>query len=374
MTRDDLRSEEIDRRASDGASLLGTARRAFEGPNTIGNSRRFWVAFGSVVAFLLVYPLLTNPHVVITNSKFFIWMILALSLAVVWGYTGIFNFGQTAFFGLGGYAFGIVAINLAGVTGGTNLALLAAVVAPVVASALIGYFMFYGRVSGLYVAILTLAVALTGNLFLTRTTGEQIGAAALGGANGMTGIPDHTLGVGSLAVEFGPTAEYYFVVVTLIVVYLGLRYALNSYYGYVMVAIREDEERTEMFGYDVRRMKLLVFTAMAGLGGFAGGLYAGLDNFIDPTIMGLTLASLPIVWVTVGGRDTLVGAALGAYVLQSISNQLSTVGSGYTVIFLGVVLVVVVLFFPEGIVPATMALWRKRRGPDAEQPEEVDKA
>lgn len=341
--------------------LLGVLQQHFGGPNTIGNSGRFWLVFGLTTLLILIYPFLTNTYVIIVNTDYFIWVILALSLSVVWGYTGIFNFGQTGFFGLGGYAFGVIGINLIDVTGGTNIALIGAILVPVVFSLLLGYFMFYGRVGGLYVAILTLVVTLMINLILVRSTNESIGTAQLGGNNGITGIPELTLGGGGFSLALDPLLLYYFVAIMLLATYLGLRYILNSYYGYVMLAIREDEARTEMFGYNIKKLKLLVFVGSAGLGGFAGGLYAAWGNFIDPTLMSLTLAALPIIWITVGGRDTLIGAALGAYALQSISTTLSTFGSGHTIIFLGSVLIVVILFFPDGIVPAVYQWWYERK-------------
>jgi len=343
-----------------GPGAIARLRDLLEGQNTLGNSTRFWYGFLVVVGFIFAYPFLTNPFVLKVNTDYFVWMILALSLAVVWGYTGIFNFGQTAFFGLGAYTFGIVGITLIEVTGGTNVAILAAIVVTMIVSALLGYFMFYGQIRGLYVAILTLAVALTGNLILVRTTNTTIGAAELGGNNGVTGIPSLTLGGGPLSFPLGITAQYYLVALLLVATYLGLRILLNSYYGYVLLAIREDEDRTRMLGYDVRKLKLIAFSLTAGLAGFAGALHAAWGNFIDPTVMGLTAASVPIIWVTVGGRDTLIGPLVAAYALQSISTKLSTVGSGYTNIFLGAVFVLVVLFFPDGLIPAIVARWRER--------------
>ncbi|MFC6990284.1 urea ABC transporter permease [Haloplanus sp. GCM10025708] len=253
---------------------IARVRDLLEGQNTLGNSTKFWYGFLVVVGVVFVYPLFTNPYILKVNTNYFIWILLALSLAVVWGYTGIFNFGQTAFFGVGGYTFGIVGITLIDVTGGTNVAIVAAVVVAAIASALLGYFMFYGEISGLYVAILTLAVALTGNLILTRTTNTTIGAAELGGNNGITGIPSLTLGAGPMSFKLGITVQYYLVAALLVATYLGLRILLNSYYGYVLLAIREDEDRTRMFGYDVRNLKLISFSLTASLAGFAGALYA----------------------------------------------------------------------------------------------------
>ncbi|RQG98950.1 ABC transporter permease subunit [Natrarchaeobius oligotrophus] len=329
----------------------------FEGPNTIGNNRTFWAVFWGIFAILLVYPMIVNTFVLKTNTSFFIWVILALSLSIVWGYSGIFNFGQMATFGLGGYAYGVVAINLTEMIGGTVLALLIGVVLPAVVMAALGYFMFYGQVSGLYVAIITLVVTLMFNLLLTRTSGTTIGDAQLGGLNGMSGIPTLELDVVAFSFDLTPVSEYYLVLALMIAVYLGLRYTVNSYYGYVMIAIREDERRTQMFGYDIRKLKTALFSAGAALGGLAGVLYVSWSGFIDPTMFGLVSASLPIIWVTVGGRGTLLGSGIAAYLLQYTSNELGAMGTGYSFIFLGILFILVILFFPSGIVPALRDRW-----------------
>ena len=357
MTNDGSKSQVVEQESgsqSDGlSSRITSVREPFEGPHTVGNSSRFWAGFGVVVLLALLYPLLTNTYRVITTTGFFVWVFLALSVSIIWGYGGIFSFGQTAFFGLGGYTFGVVGINLFDVTGATNLAILAGILLPAVFAALLGYFMFYGRVSGVYVAIITLATTLILELLFSRTAGSQytIGEAALGGYNGMTNIPSITLGYGSTTVTFESIGMYYFVVVLLVVLYLGLRYLVNSSFGYVMVATREDEDRTEMFGYDIRLVKLKMFTLGGALGGLGGVLYASSGNFISPPIMGLTFAALPVIWVTVGGRKTLLGGIVGTLGLQYLNDSLATIGSEFAFIILGVLLLAIVVFFPSGVVP-----------------------
>lgn len=337
---------------------------AFEGPHTIGASPKFWGGLFVVLALIFLYPLVTSQYAVLTTTVLFIWVFLALSLNLIWGYTGIFSFGQTAFFGIGGYTFGVVGINLLEITGGTNVALIAAVIAPAVLAALLGYFIFYGRVSGVYVAIITLAVTLILQLLFSRTAGPEyaIGSAQLGGYNGMTGIPSITLGGGSATVKLDPTGMYYLVVVLLVLAYFGSRYILNSNYGYVMVAIREDEDRTEMFGYDIRLVKLQVFTVAGALAGLGGALYAAAGNFISPPVMGLAFAALPVIWITVGGRETLIGAIIGAVGLRYLENQLASVGSEYSTIFLGILLLVAVLLTPDGLIPTVMRQWSEYTG------------
>ncbi len=361
-------TETIDERAGEagiGENLFSVFER-FEGPHTIGSSNRFWLGFLLVVTLIFIYPMTANEFGVLTTTTLFVWVLLSLSLSICWGYAGIFSFGQTAFFGLGGYTFGVVGINLLPVTGGTTLALVTAILIPAIGAAAVGYFIFYGRVSGVYVAIITLAVTLILELLFSRTAGQEyaIGDAQLGGYNGMTGIPDLTFGVGSVAYELGPNATFYFVVGLLVVMYLALRYVLNSNYGYMIVATRESENRTETLGYDTRLIKLQVFTVAGGVAGLGGALYASTGNFISPPIMGLAFAALPVIWITVGGRKTLIGAILGTLAVRSLSNRLASAGNEFAVIFIGLLLLVAVLLLPEGAVPTINRYLQRRSEPE----------
>jgi branched-chain amino acid transport system permease protein len=331
-------------------------RDALEGPNTLGNSRAFWIGFLAVVGFLLVYPMLRSSYYVNNTAFLLVSAFLGLSLCLVWGYAGIFSFGQVAFYGVAGYTFGVVSINVTGPLG-TVAGLAVGVLAAAAFAFLVGYFMFYGGVSDVYVAIITLAVTLVLNTFMGQTAGEEwaIGAARLGGFNGMTDIPSLALGVGDTAVRIADAPFYYFVTGTLMVTYLGLRVLVNSDIGYVMVGIRENEERTELFGYDTRRVKLGTFTLGGALAGFGGVVYASWGNYIDPSVFGLTFAALPIIWVATGGRKWLSGAIIGTFVVTFISQRLSVFGGQFSMVILGALLLVVILALPEGFVPQVHA-------------------
>ncbi|GAB6859920.1 urea ABC transporter permease [Haloplanus litoreus] len=331
---------------------IARIRNALEGPNTLGNSRAFWVAFVALVGFLFVYPALRTTYYVSNTAFLLASAFLGLSLGLVWGYAGIFSFGQVAFYGVAGYTFGVVSINITGPLG-TVAGMAVAVFVAAAFAFLIGYFMFYGGVSDVYVAIITLAVTLVLNTFMGQTAGDEwaIGAARLGGFNGMTEIPSLALGVGGTAVRIADVPYYYFVVGTLLLTYLGLRVLVNSDIGYVMVGIRENEERTELFGYDTQRVKLGTFTLGGALAGFGGVVYASWGNYIDPSVFGLTFAALPIIWVATGGRKWLSGAVIGTYVVSFISQKLSVFGGGFSQVILGGLLLVVILGLPEGFVP-----------------------
>lgn len=347
-------------------SRLGRIRDALEGPNTLGNGRSFWIGFAALVAVLLGYPALRSSYYVSNTAYLLVSAFLGLSLCLVWGYTGIFSFGQVAFYGIAGYTFGAVSINLTGPIG-TMLGLVVAVGVAGAFAFVIGYFMFYGGVTDVYVGILTLAVTLVLNTFMGQTAGEEwsIGDAALGGFNGMTDIPSLAIGAGDAAITLSDAAFYYFVVGALAFTYLGLRVLVNSDIGYVMVAIRENEERTEMFGYDTRRVKLGVFTFGGMLAGFGGVVYASWGGYIDPSVFGLTFAALPIIWVATGGRKWLGGAIIGTFTVTFVSQKLSVFGGQFSLIILGALLLFVILILPEGFVPQIHGKlpWLRRKLP-----------
>ena len=198
------------------------------------------------------------------------------------------------------------------------------------------------------VPILTLVLALLLNTFLGLTAGPQwtIGQVAIGGYNGMTGIP--ALQIGSFV--FQNYAFYYLVLGVVLVAFVGLRAWVNSHRGQVLMAIREDAIRTELLGYDVRLEQLRVFVLAAVLSGVSGLLYVQWGNYITPSVTSLQQAALPVIWVAVGGRDSLLAVAIVTFLLNQLSYVLSSAGNQYALVIIGVLLVAVMLFAPEGIV------------------------
>jgi len=333
-------------------SLLYRVRSRFEGPNTVGASNLFWAGFGVLVAFLAVFPILSNPYYVLNTTVFLVYGFLGLSLCLIWGYSGVLSFGQVAFFGIGGYVFGIVSLNLGGVTG-TTVGLLTAVAISTLAALLLGYVMFFGGVRDVYVTIMTLVVTLVLHTFMAQTAGSQwtIGSVALGGFNGLPDIPDLAVGVGGLAMEFDIVGFYYLTLGILVATYLGLRLLVNSNLGYAMVAVRENEDRTELFGYDTRLLKLGVFGLGGALAGVGGSFYASWANYVDPSLFAISFAAIPVVWVTVGGRESLTGALLATIAIEWFRQQLAISGSPLAKVIVGALLLGAVLLLPEGVVP-----------------------
>lgn len=349
-------------------SRLSTWLSRLEGPQTIGRGAGFWMLFALVVLAACVYPVFADGWTVGNAAYFLVWTFMAMGLSVIWGYAGALSFGQTAFFGLAGYAYGVLTINVGDAFGFTFLALVVAVLLAALFAAVLGYFMFYGRIRGVFIGIVTLSVTLVFETFMAQTAGPQwaIGAARLNGFNGMTGMPPLTVPWFGGDIALWPDRTLYYVLLTLTVsVYLALRMLLNAPFGHVLVAIRENPERTEMLGYDVRLYQLFAFVIGGGLAGLSGVLYTAWGQYITPNSMGLTAAALPVVWVAVGGRRDITATLVGTLLTLSLFQTLTIYGSQYALVAMGALLVLIVLLAPEGIVlgAATLLgrLTRRRR-------------
>ena len=329
------------------------------GPEDIGRSRWFWAAFIAVCILLLIYPFWLTEFEATNYAYYLLNVPIALGLALLWGYCGVLSFGQVAYFGIAGYVYGIVAGNMIGYAAGPIVGSLCGLAVCALVAAIFGYFVFYGRVQNWIVPILTLVLTLLLETFLGQTAGYQwrVGTVQLGGYNGMTGIPAFQLG------QYIVTGYsfYYYVLIVVVVIYLALRVLVNSRHGKVLLAIREDAIRTELLGYDIRARQLVVFVIAAILAGISGLLYVQWGNYITPSQVGLLQASLPVIWVAVGGRESLLAVLLSTCALNWLNYTLSSEGYQYALIITGALLVAVMVFFPDGVV-VTLARELPKRG------------
>jgi branched-chain amino acid transport system permease protein len=311
-----------------------------------------WLGFVAVLAAMVVVmvglPMVTGLFGLVQATVFIAMAVLALSQGFIWGYGGIMSFGQSAFFGLGGYTYAVAVMNM----GDSTMPFVLSIVLPAVFAALLGYFMFYGRISDAYVGVITLTVTIILFNVVNSTAGDvyHIGNAPLGGFNGMPSVPPLNM-PGDPSSPLDPQQFYYMCMALLIVVYTLLRLILASRFGRVVVAIRENETRAMLLGYDPRLYKLLVFTIGGGIAGLAGCLFTNWGGFISPTVFSLSQSAQIIIFVLVGGLGTLIGPVLGAVAIEYL---ISIIGSQQTLnadLILGVVLVAFVLLVPEGVVP-----------------------
>jgi urea transport system permease protein len=342
--------------------------RLLEGPQTLGRGPWFWtiVALGLLAA--AAYPQLADGYTVGNTVYFFTWVFMALGLCLIWGYGGTLSFGQTAFFGLSGYTYGVLTLNFGAAHGLTLLALLASLAVAAAFAAVLGYFLYFGRISGVFLGIVTLSVTLVLERFMAQTAGPEwrIGTARLNGYNGMNGMPPLTLPwFGGDIVLFPDVTLYYVVLGLLMVTYLGLRILVNSKFGNVLVAIRENPERAEMLGYDIRKYQLIAFVIGAALAGLSGTLYTAWGQYITPSSMSITAAALPIVWVAVGGRGDLTATLVGTLAVLAAFQALTIYGSQYALVVMGLLLVATVLIAPEGLIVSLARFVSRRRKGEA---------
>jgi branched-chain amino acid transport system permease protein len=303
---------------------------------------------------MLAWPLFFDTH---TPTVLLIWALFALSLGLMWGYSGLLSFGHSAYFGLGAYVYAIAVINI----GESTAPLLLAVIIPAAVAAVIGAMMFYGRISDVYMGVITLVVTLILFKFMNATAGDQyaIGAARLGGFNGIPGFA--VLNVpGMPEVSLFGVPMYYVCAVSLLGCYLISRWLLARSFGRVLVGIRENESRCELLGYSVPAYKTAIFTISAGMAGLSGCLFANWTEIVTPSVFSLKSAAEVIIWVIAGGLGTLIGPILGAIVLGMIKLLLGEQTVIDNSLLLGFLLVVVVLAIPRGVVPALQGLWRGR--------------
>jgi urea transport system permease protein len=314
---------------------------------------------------ILIVPLFTDDAYLLNKfARYIVFGILSLALSLSWGYAGILNLGQAVSFGLGSYCMAM-ALKLRTIpiqTGATGLpdfmvwnnvdtlpwfwepfrsytfAIFAGVTVPVVVAYLIAWFVFRARVNGVYVAIITLAMLVVINLLIIDQQKYT------GGFNGITDLT--TLKLFGIDFDAYSAALYYLAAITLsLFLFLGLA-LISSKTGLILQAIRDDETRVWYFGYDVAAYQTFIFCVSAGIAGFAGMLYTLVMEFASPTFLSVPISLSIVIWCAVGGRASLVGAALGAIVVTGVQ---------------GALFIIVVLFLPNGLVGLVDLVTGKRR-------------
>lgn len=317
----------------------------------------WWAAVVAGVLLMLAVPAFGDMALQLDLSLILILSLLAISMGFLWGYVGILSFGQTIFFGLGGYTYAILSLN----TDMTALSFIMAIVVPMLFALLLGYFMIFGRISDIYLSVITLVITLIFEKGVRATSGPEyvIGTVRLNGQNGIPGLPGLPLQIGPLDLQ-SIDGIFYLALFFLVLVYVGVRLLLASTTGRILVGLRENENRMELLSYDSRLYKLFAFVIAGGIAGLAGGLYALWGSFVGPEMFGLNQAAMVVIWVIVGGRTTLLGPIVGTLLIQYLTTWLGTVGVGQVTLALGALLILCVLVFPQGLVPTVRNLFRSR--------------
>ena len=307
-------------------------------------------------------------YLVALFGKYLCFALLALALDLVWGYCGILSLGHGAFFSLGGYAMGMYLMRQIGTRGvyanpilpdfmvflnwkelpmtwwGFNsfsYAMMMVLLVPGVLAFCFGWFAFRSRVTGVYLSIIT--QAMTYALLLAFFRNDM----GFGGNNGLTDFKDilgfNVQADGTRAALFSISA------IALGVGYLISRAVVISKFGKVLIAIRDAESRTRFIGYRVETYKVLVFTLSAMMAGVAGALYVPQVGIINPSEFSPANSIEAVIWVAVGGRGTLVGAALGAVLVNFAKTWFTGALPELWLFALGLLFILVTIFLPKGI-------------------------
>ena len=320
--------------------------------------RVWWLPSAAGVVAAIFAAASVDPYLAYVATSWVIFGLIGLSLDLVWGRAGVLSLGQTAFFGLGGYAGSVAAINLAAMTGNTLIWSLpvGAAVGGITAGA-IGWLIFYGRMGPLQTTILTYTFTLI--LWTVavsfRTT---IGSAVVGGDNGMSNIPGFVIGFGPDALPLEPRGMLITTIVIAAVVYFFARLLMRSPFGLVITCIRLDPVKAELLGYDVRRFQLRLFAIAGAVAGIAGALFGAWANYLNPSLFSVQEALLIPIYVLVGGLGTLAGPFIGALAVGGLSFWLGGDGAigGQTTLIMGFCLIVLVLFLRTGLLGGVATL------------------
>ncbi len=350
--------------------------------DTAGTSRArlgLRAAMIAAVVILAAFPLLNmlpqdnvlhvSDFLVSVSGKWICYAILALSLDLAWGYAGILSLGHGAFFALGGYAMGMHLMRLIGPRGVYGhpvlpdfmvflgyrelpwywlgfdhfaFAMLMVLLVPGFLALVLGWLCFRSRITGVYLSIIT--QAMTYALMLAFFRNDM----GFGGNNGFTDFKE-LLGM-PLNTGTARAVLFYASLVTLVGAYLLCRWMTRTKYGRVLTAIRDAENRVRFLGYDTTSHKLFAFVVSAMLAGLAGALYVPQVGIINPGEFSPGNSIEAVIWVAVGGRGTLVGAALGAFSVNGLKTWLTSAAPDLWLFVLGALFVAVTLFLPKGLI------------------------
>jgi urea transport system permease protein len=334
---------------------------------------RRWLPWVLIVAAALVLPALLPPFRLNLLGRFLSLGIVALGVDLIWGYTGMLSLGQGIFFALGGYALAMYLqlnelkpgelpdfFSLYGVKSlpafwqpftSPLFTVFAIWVIPAVVAGVLGYLVFRNRIKGVYFSILTQAALL---VFFNFFNGQQ---KLINGTNGLKTSTARIFGelIGSDAMQRN---LFWLTVVFAIAAYLLCRWLTHGRFGDALIAIRDDEPRLRFTGYNPTAYKTVVFAVAGALAGISGALYTVQSGIVSPQYMAVPFSIEMVIWVAVGGRGTLIGAVLGAVLINYAKSLVSEALPETWLFIQGGLFLLVVLALPDGLVG-----WWRQGGP-----------
>jgi urea transport system permease protein len=324
---------------------------------------------------LIIFPVFLGSYWISLVGKYLAFAFVSLGVVLAWGYCGILSLGQGVFFAMGGYA---MAMFLKLEASGTELpdfmqwssvealplwwipfksflfTLAAIFVLPIVTAFPFSYLIFKKRVSGVYFAIVTIALALTVTVLVVGSQG------ATGGANGIT---DFKTLLGMNVVSDASKPRVYLVEVTLLILACAAaRFLIGTRLGKLLVAVRDREDRVRFSGYDTAMIKAFIFTVAAVLSSIGGAIFTVQAGLITPNLVGTVASVEMVIYAAVGGRLSVTGAVIGALLVGYSKSVLSENFPEIWLFFLGGLFILVVVAMPQGIAGALHRIVYRDRG------------
>lgn len=355
-------------------------------------------AAGALALILaVVAPWILSAYDLNLMARFLALSLTAMGLVLLWGEGGILSLGQGVFFGLGGYALAMH-LKMADLGAGEIpdfmvwsgltalpwwwamfkspvIAVIMVFVAPAAIAALFGWAVFRRRIGGVYFALITQALALA---FATLLISQQ---GKTGGFNGLTDY--HTLFGFNLNLPSTTLGLYYITLLLVVAAYFGLRWLLGSRFGKLLRASRDGSNRLRFLGYDPTPYKVVAFTVAAMLTGVSGALFTLHAGVISPALVGVVPSIEMVIWVAIGGRDSIAGALAGALLVNFAKDKISTAFPELWLYGLGLLFILSVTVLPKGLAGLfgpdhpfkpekfgdMFARWRRGKAADAAAPE-----
>jgi branched-chain amino acid transport system permease protein len=302
---------------------------------------------GIGLLLIAVGPYGLPTYMVNSLIRAFLYAAVALTVDILWGYTGILTFGQSAFFGIGAYAAGLIFTHAGFSTGYAALALVTGIAVAIIVAAVVGWLAFYHGASPLYGSVITLVLPIVVTQILYS------GGNFTGSSSGLSGFESFDVSI---------EAWFWIAGSLLVVLTAGAWLFVRSDAGRILVAIRENEQRCEYVGINVSRVKILLLVVCASIAAIAGYAFACVQMVVAPEYAGFVFGTELLIWVALGGRGTLIGPVISTLVLDVSTSYLSGNLPFVWKLVIGFAFVVVIVALPQGLMPSIKAASRRAFG------------
>ena len=311
-----------------------------------GRVRLLFVLASLTLALVIVGPYFLDRFALNVLTRSMSFAILAITVDLLWGYTGILTFGQSAFFGIGAYATALTLTHIGGSPVLIGLALLLAILVPMIVGVAVGWLTFYHGSSDFYATIISLVVP----IIVVQVIFS--GGTWTGSSSGL---------VGYYGINLGLDGFFRLVGIVLVLVTLAALVFVRSDAGRVLKAIRDNQTRCAYLGINTYQIKIVLTAVLGGVAGLAGFLYANASGVVAPENAGFVFGTELVIWTALGGRGTIIGPIIGTIGIGYLSAQLSGDLPFLWQLIIGTLFVVMIIFLPNGLAALVTGFTKRRK-------------